>query len=256
MGAITLDTDQASAVADGTDARAHTANRIADITSICERAARGDLEARITGMYGDPAWEPLALAINRMLDIADSFVREAAAAMEHCSHDEFHRPILLRGLKGAYRQSAAVINHAGLKMKESSDQIRYIAHLATETASNVTTVAAACEELTGSTSEISTQAEGSAKLTQEAVSVARKATEAVGELNTAAKKVDKIVTLITTIAEAVGRINDGADAISHSASQQVQATSEITRSINEVSQNTSLISKRIGSVGGPGKGGV
>jgi methyl-accepting chemotaxis protein len=200
MGTVTLDTDRGSTVVHGADTGARTARRIAELTRICERAALGDLEARITGMHGDAEWELLALAINRMLDIADSFVREAAAAMDHCSRDLFHRPILLPGLKGAYAQSAGVINQAGLKMKESSDQVRYIAGLATETATNVTTVAASCEELTSSTSEISAQAASSAELTREAVSVATKASEAVSKLNDAAKKVDNIVTLIRTIA--------------------------------------------------------
>ena len=63
------------------------------IIDICARAAEGDLEARIVGL--DPAQEisRLYVAINRMLDIADSFVRESAAAMEECSRERFHRPI-------------------------------------------------------------------------------------------------------------------------------------------------------------------
>ncbi len=177
-----------------------TARRIEEFTRICARAAQGDLEARITGVGGDPTWQALAVAINGMLDMADSFVREAAAAMEHCSRDQFHRPILLRGLKGAYRQSACIINAAGLKMKESSDQIRYIAGLASETAANVTTVAAACEELTSTSNEIARQATGAVNLSKEAVSVSQQASQAVDELNTAGKKVESIVKLINKIA--------------------------------------------------------
>ena len=112
------------------------ARRIRAIAHICDRAAQGDLEARITGLAGDPDWQPLASAINRMLDIADSFVRESAAAMDHCSRDLYYRPVLRRGLSGAYRKSAGVINQAGLKMKESSDQIHYVARMAAETSSD------------------------------------------------------------------------------------------------------------------------
>ena len=43
--------------------------RIADI---CERAAAGDLEARIVGVPEDRELARLCHAINRMLDIADS----------------------------------------------------------------------------------------------------------------------------------------------------------------------------------------
>ena len=62
--------------------------------------AQGDLEARVTGLSNDPDWQPLASAMNRMLDLVDSFVRESVAAMDHCSHDLYYRPVLLRGLKG------------------------------------------------------------------------------------------------------------------------------------------------------------
>ena len=177
-----------------------TGHRIAAIAAICDRAANGDLEARVTGLAEDPEWHPLATAINRMLDLADSFVREGSAAMDHCSRELYYRPVLLRGLKGAYRQSAGVINQAGLKMKESSDQIRYVAQMATETAANVTTVAAACEELSSTSREISQQAGGSARLSAEAVAVAQEAGHAVLELMDAAKKVNNIVKLINTIA--------------------------------------------------------
>lgn len=177
-----------------------TSARIRTIAAICDRAANGDLEARIAGMADDPEWQPLATAINRMLDLADSFVREGSAAMDHCSRELYYRPVLLRGLKGAYRQSAGVINQAGLKMKESSDQIRYVAKMATETAANVTTVAAACEELSSTSREISQQAGSSATMSAEAVAVSREAGNAVLDLMEAAKKVNDIVKLINTIA--------------------------------------------------------
>src|SRR5690349_23081976 len=94
------------------------------VADICERAAHGDLEARINGLAADPtALGRLARAINHLLDIADSYVRESAAAMDHCSRGQFHRPILLRGLPGSYRDSAVVINRAALQMKQSADQI-------------------------------------------------------------------------------------------------------------------------------------
>ena len=95
-------------------------SRTAEVTAICRRAAAGDLEARITGMGTRTNFGKMCSAINDAFDMSDSFVREAAAAMENCSRDRFHRPILLRGLKNAYQQSAGVINTAGLKMAASA----------------------------------------------------------------------------------------------------------------------------------------
>ncbi len=179
---------------------ADTGDELRRVTAICERAAAGDLEARITGFEPESEFGALCNSINHMLDIADSYVREASAAMRECSNDRFHRPILLRGLKGAYSQSAGVINQAGVKMQESSRRLAATAHLAQETATNVTTVAAACEELNSSNAEISRQAAASAKQTESAVQQSVQATSAVKELHTATKKIESIVTLINKIA--------------------------------------------------------
>jgi hypothetical protein len=223
-----------------------TAQRIQMITQICERAAQGDLEARITGLAEDPNWQPLASAINHMLDLADSFVRESAAAMDHCSHDLYYRPVLLRGLKGAYRQSAAIINQAGLKMKDSSDQIGYVARLASETAGNVSMVAVACEELSSTSSEISLQANGSAKLSKEAVTVAQQAKLAVGDLTHAAKKVDGIVKLINTIAGQTNLLALNATIEAARAGEAGKGFAVVAAEVKDLSRNTAKATEDIG----------
>ncbi|MBI1178850.1 hypothetical protein GC207_15570 [bacterium] len=179
---------------------AHT-NELARIADICERAARGDLEARITGASEDPEFGRLCRAINHMLDMADSFVREAAAAMAECAHDRFHRPILLRGLKGAYAQSSRIINRAGVKMMESAEHLEFTNRLAGETAANVNMIAAACEELTSTSAEISRQAKHSAELTGAAVKQGTDAADSVGGLSATARRIDDIVGLINKIAD-------------------------------------------------------
>jgi|JI10StandDraft_1071094.scaffolds.fasta_scaffold11019_15 hypothetical protein len=82
------------------------------MAAVCKRGAGGDLEARIAPIPGGTEYAELARAINDLLDVSDAFVREATAATEHCSRGEYHRPILLRGFRGSYRNAAKAINRA------------------------------------------------------------------------------------------------------------------------------------------------
>ena len=175
-------------------------SRTAEVTEICRRVAAGDLEARITGMGTHTNFGRLCQAINEAFDMSDSFVREAAAAMENCSRDRFHRPILLRGLKGSYKHSATVINSAGLKMKESNDNIIFVRAQASENAQSVCRVAAACEELSATTTEISGQTGTAADTAREAVTSMTQVTQTLQELTAAVVKIGDVVDVINNVA--------------------------------------------------------
>lgn len=229
------------------------------ISEICERAGHGDLEARIVGIPDDPDMARMCRAVNQMLDIADSFVREAAAAMEACAHDRFHRPILLRGLKGAYVKSAGIINGAGVKMQQSAEQLAFTARLAGETAANVDMIAAACEELNSTSAEISRQATVAARLASDAVSQGAAANNAVGGLATAATKIDSIVALINRIAAqtnllALNATIEAARAGDHGRGFAVVANEvkELSRSCakatSEISQQVEMMQGTVGQV--------
>ena len=219
------------------------------ISEICERAGHGDLEARIVGIPDDPDMARMCRAVNQMLDIADSFVREAAAAMDACAHDRFHRPILLRGLKGAYVKSAGIINGAGVKMQQSAEQLAFTAGLAGETAANVDMIAAACEELNSTSAEISRQATVAARLASEAVSQGAAANSAVGGLATAATKIDSIVALINRIAAQTNLLALNATIEAARAGDHGRGFAVVANEVKELSRNcakaTSEISQQV-----------
>lgn len=224
----------------------HEDTELRRVTAICERAAEGDLEARITGINPDSEFGQLCGAINHMLDIADSFVREASAAMQNCSNDRFHRPILLRGLKGAYRQSAAIINQAGLKMQESNQRLAATARLAGETASNLTTVAAACEEMSSSNAEISRQAAESARQTESAVHQAGQAGAAVQSLSDATRKIESIVTLINRIAGQTNLLALNATIEAARAGEQGRGFAVVASEVKELARSSAKATEDIG----------
>lgn len=204
----------------------------------CRSAASGDLEARINGLCDHPGIGELASAINGMLDVADSFVRESAAAMSHCSQDQFHRPILLRGLPGAYRQSAAIINQAGLQMSQSSEQLKMVAEMADENTRSIASVAAACEELQSTSSEIALQAGESTSRTNHTVEEATDTQRGVESLSQGVEKIDEIIVLIKKVSEQTDLLALNATIQAARAGDRGKGFAVVANEVKELSRET------------------
>jgi hypothetical protein len=179
-------------------------NLLTQIANVCERAAEGDLEARIVPLPDESEFRRMCAAINHLLDMVDSYVRESQAVLEYCGRHEYYRPILVRGLHGAYGGAAAIINRAASEMQASYEQLQGAEakrkKLMDEVSSSTQSVAAACEELTATSSEISQQLKRSASLTDEAVTQAFKAKETSSSLAGNADRIKNVVKLINDIA--------------------------------------------------------
>jgi methyl-accepting chemotaxis protein len=223
-----------------------TPAELARVTEICRRAAAGDLEARVVGIAPDSEFGRLCLAINAMLDLADSFVRESAAAMAECSRGHFHRPILQRGLKGAYAQSAGTINRAGATMLESSQQLGLVATMAERNNQGIQSVAAACEELTATSTDISQQVAAVTRRSNESVQQAGRATEALQALGLAAGKIDRIVTLIDRVAGQTNLLALNATIEAARAGEHGRGFAVVANEVKELSRHTRQAAGEIG----------
>jgi len=208
------------------------------ITDMCHLAAQGDLEARIIGLTEHPKLGGMAIAINAMLDMADSFVREASAAMLTCSRNEFHRPILLRGLKGAYRSGAVIINRAAAQLKSSSESLDHVAQLASDNTLAINAVAAACEELHATGSQISHQADGALELSQGGLHRGEEALEKMKVLETAFRQVDDIVARLLGISERTNLLALNASIEATRAGEQGNRFAIIAHEVKELSKNS------------------
>lgn len=96
---------------------------IAKAVDVCQRASRGDLEARI--LNADDAGAelaPLLHGINHLLDMSDAFIREATASLDHAGHGKFFRRVLPSGMLGSFERASSCINAATGRMRSAHQQ--------------------------------------------------------------------------------------------------------------------------------------
>lgn len=90
------------------------------IGEVCERVAQGDLEARVLDIEQYPDEAPFLHALNHMLDQTDAFVRESTATLAFAAEGKFFRPFMVKGLHGAFRRGAEVIDHSRRLMVDAA----------------------------------------------------------------------------------------------------------------------------------------
>jgi methyl-accepting chemotaxis protein len=112
--------------ADAFDDTASLKRSLREVIRVCRAAAEGDLEPRVLAVdrIGDPEVAELCHAVNHLLDMTDGFVRESTATMDHVSRRDFHRRVLLEGMRGTFRRSALTINTATDAMEDEAQALR------------------------------------------------------------------------------------------------------------------------------------
>jgi methyl-accepting chemotaxis protein len=220
---------------------------IARISSVCSRAAGGDLEARISPLPGAIGWNGLAEAINALLDMVDSYVRESQAVLECCGRHQYHRPILVRGMHGAYRGAALTINQAALVMRDGEARLAEAKAqreaLVEDVSRSAQAVAAACEQLTATSHGIFTQLRESAGLTDKAVVQSNKAKGAAGTLAANAARIHDVVKLINEIASQTNLL--ALNATIEAARAGEQGKGVVADEVKSLSRSTAAATDRI-----------
>ncbi|MDP2359376.1 MAG: methyl-accepting chemotaxis protein [bacterium] len=219
--------------------------QIGPVITICDRAATGDLEARIDTVELDERLAPLGLAINRLLDVLDAYVRESSAMMASCSRDRYHRPILLRGLRGSFLRGATTINAAGRQMRENKAQIDMVAELARENTDNIMTVATAVEELGVTTAAISDQTGNAARIARETAHSSSETARSVEPLTQAVGRVNKIVNLISRVASQTNLLALNATIEAARAGHHGKGFAVVANEVKELSRSTAEATQEI-----------
>ena len=177
---------------------------VTQLTAAMTAAARGDLEARVTGVPGSravPELVALQEEANRALDVSDAFVRESGAALTAAAEGRYHRKVLLTGLSGAYRQAATDINTARDAMRETSGQVTESQGARLRLADGFESVVLAMsEQVAAAATELSATAAGLTTAGDAATREVEGARSTIASLTRSSAEIVEIIALIDAIA--------------------------------------------------------
>ncbi len=212
---------------------------MSEVTRVCECAARGELEARLTGIEqsGEERLTNMLGAVNDSLDVIDAYVRESRVALESASQGQFHRRFVLRGMNGSYRHAAEAINaasdamHMQAKALEDSTQRRtgLAGEFDTFLHDVVGSVAGAAQRCAGSAKHI--QSANSDALNQ-VTSVADSTKQLAAEIESVAAASEEL----TATASEIGRRSRDASSVAATAAQEAQRTTQVIGGLAELSR--------------------
>lgn len=89
--------------------------------AIVKAVAEGDFEKRIIGVSSDPEIAEMELAINRLVDRTDAYLRESQTCVEYVRRNKHYRLIPETGMVGAFRSAARAVNTTLYGIKHRHD---------------------------------------------------------------------------------------------------------------------------------------
>ncbi|WP_413451533.1 methyl-accepting chemotaxis protein [Georgenia phoenicis] len=169
----------------------------AALTGVVERAAGGDLEARVPPLGTDPQHAALRDGVNRLLDVVDAFVRESQAALAAAADGRYHRRFLEQGVPGAFREGARRIDAGRASM---ADAAGHLAQQVSARAEFAESAIASSERVTVDLGEVAAATSTLAASTGAAVSEARSALTTMRQLEESSASTAEAVTIIAKVA--------------------------------------------------------
>ena len=227
-------------------------NSVGKAIAALDKAAEGNLRARILGIRGHGNIGRMLGNINRLIDQMEAFTKETDAAMKAAMEGRFYRKILQRGLRGDFATYSASVNATLDTMAANAQRL---AQFEARMLNNAVTVnmtvnegaianarivggirsavidaqgmAAATEELVAGVEEISHNSQQVAGISDRARAVTEEARHVV----------ETAMTEFTAIETAVSEAGTRVQALSQSS----EAIGEILSSIEDIASQTNLL---------------
>lgn len=202
-------------------------SEIERMTKTVSSLAKGDFESRLTnitekGKVGEFQW-----ALNEMVDAVDSFIREATAAMEHVSRNQYFRRIMESGMHGSLLNGARTINRATQNVE---DKMNGFVNVATDLDVSLKEVV---QQINATTKAL----ESSADTMQKSVSITSQGADAaMRSSDSASMSVQTISAAAEEMSSCISEITQQMSRTSSISRMAVEQSAATTQTITELSQ--------------------
>ena len=197
--------------------------------------AKGDFESRLTnikekGKFGEFQW-----TLNEMVDAVDSFIREATAAMEHVSRNQYFRRILEAGMHGNLLNGARIINRAAHNVEDKMNGFVNVANdLDTSLTEVVQQINATAKKLESSAGTMQNSVSITSHGADAAMRSSDSASMSVQTISAAAEEMSSCIAEITQQMNKTSSISRMAVEESAAATQTIAELSQMADKIGEV----------------------
>jgi len=220
------------------------AKTIATVTAQC---AQGNMESRIIlpKERGDLA--VMANRINDSIDMADAYVRESLATLEHAAEEKYYRKIVLIGMDGCFKNGAEIMNNGMDAIRRN--MIRTVQKAASRLEGTVKKTA---NELTVSTDQMSSMSDMlssvAEKSSSQAAELAQASNEASRNVSTVAAAVEELSASIGEINQQINQSSSVAKTASEKASQANGVLGQLTEGAEKIGGIIELINGIAGQI--------
>ena len=217
---------------------------IAEITGRC---AAGDMDSRIRlpKERGD-----LANMINRIndsIDMADAYVRESLATLEHAAEEKYYRKIVLVGMDGCYKNGAEIMNSGMDSIRRN--MVRNVQKAASKLEETVKKTANDLAESTRKLQSMSDMLSSVAeKSSEQAASLAGASDDASRNVSTVAAAVEELSASIGEINQQINQSSSVAKTASEKASQANGVLSQLTEGAEKIGGIIEMINGIAGQI--------
>lgn len=219
-------------------------SQMKQIGTVVDRVVQGDFEARLLNIDEAGAVGQLSHGLNRLIDITDAFVREAGASMESAAQGKYFRKVMVRGLPGAFRRSAEIVNRATDAMERKVVEFNSFAEEVGASVGEVVDVlGASAGELQSNADALSRVA---SEATEQSVAVSAASEEASANVQTVAASAEELSSSINEISRQVQRSSE----IAQGAVDQAKETDRVVRGLADAAQRIGDVVSMITDIAG------